>query len=149
MAGPKSSSPKFISRRKFGIATIAVLLLVLFGFFIRERYFYRADVLIAIQTDVTRSEKVLIEDQVKTEESGLLSYFGFGGKSNDKQKRAKKKLNIWDEWMMKQKKMTSIGDIYDKCGELIVPIYSMLTLRINALSFNKLLSREKFSDRIF
>lgn len=114
------SSPAFISRRKCGIAGIVLMLFLIFFYAIRERYFYRADVLIAIQTDVRWTQKV---DEIikksgggeKTEESGVFSYFGFGGETSSEKAKAKKKLDPWDKWMSEQTSMTSIGDIYNRC----------------------------------
>lgn len=113
MAGPKGSSSSFITRRRFAIAGISLALFILFAYVIRERYFYRADVLIAIQTNVHRQTESVQTNKDKEDKEedkgGLLSYLGI------RVKKEEKKMNIWDSWMDKQSKMTSIGDIFDKC----------------------------------
>lgn len=123
------SSPSFCYRRKYSILCILGTLTILF-FVIREKYFYRADVLIAMSapriTDNEQRVQVQIESKVSSDISdgggggGFLTFFGFGSKtSEEKVKKEKKLLNPWDEWMLKHTEMTSIGDIYNKCGELL------------------------------
>jgi len=105
-------SPSVLKRRKYGIAIVFILFFIMFCYFIRERYFYRADVLIAIQTDITQPVTE------KEEKATFLSYLGFGGsKKTDDNKEKERNMNPWDLWMSKQVKMTSIGDIYNRCGE--------------------------------
>ena len=111
-------SPSVVKRRKYGIAVVFALLFIMFCYFIRERYFYRADVLIAIQADITQpaGDAALQKNDIKEEKGGLFSYFGFGGgKKSEEEKEMK--MNPWDRWMSKQVKMTSIGDIYNRCGK--------------------------------
>uniref|UniRef100_A0A7M5WVL8 MD-2-related lipid-recognition domain-containing protein n=2 Tax=Clytia hemisphaerica TaxID=252671 RepID=A0A7M5WVL8_9CNID len=101
------------TKRKLAIVGIAVAVLVLVGYVLRERYFYRADVLIAIQTNVQHARKVVGN---KIGNKGILGFLNFGGKNNVGETDDKKiKTNVWDEWMIKQTAMTSIGDIYDHC----------------------------------
>lgn len=103
----------WLSRRKIGIFAGLVLLTILF-FTIREKYFYRADVLKAVVAVAPKNlPSGSVEVKIKEEKTTLWSYFGFdGGKKQNEKKVVKSK---WDVWVENNPGLTSIGDIWDKC----------------------------------
>ena len=105
------------TKRKLAIVGISIAVLVLVGYVLRERYFYRADVLIAIQTNVKHARKV-VTNKIGSN-GGILGLLRFGGKNNvgETDEVKVETVNVWDAWMIKQTTMTSIGDIYDHCGK--------------------------------
>jgi len=106
------SAAAWFSRRKVGIFFGIVFAVVLF-FVIREKYFYRADGLTAVVAAPRRPPNGEIGVKVvqKTETS-IWSWFGVGKKNNEAKKSD---LNVWDEFMLKNPRLISIGDIWDKC----------------------------------
>ena len=101
------------TRRKITILFISLCVCTFLGYVLREKYFYRADVLVAISSQV---------DSTTTEETkggGVLSFFGLGGGKKEKTggDGGAVKMNVWDAWMKSQPHYTSIGDIYNKCGK--------------------------------
>lgn len=136
------SSPSCLCRRKFAILCIVGTLTVLF-FVIREKYFYRADVLIAMSApvntnDESRRVEVQIESKVSSETGGgFLGFFGFSSKGNKKKEEEKIKTNPWDEWMLRHKEMTSIGDIYDKCGKISLFLKEKTSKDVSKTSLGK------------
>lgn len=76
-----------------------------------------------------------VEVKSKSTEGGstaIWNFFGFGDSNDDLSKKTagkktkKPTMNPWDEWMSHNKEMTSIGDIYNKCGMYLNPIPRVL-----------------------
>ena len=119
------------TKRKLLILVVTLCVFTLLCYVLREKYFFRADVLVAISSrvdntngnDRSESFKTIDESNKKSEDSGeggVLSFLGFG---NSKKKKVSAndggagKLNVWDAWMKQNKHYSSIGDIYNKCGK--------------------------------
>lgn len=135
MTASKSTGCCTCTKKKLLIIFITLCMFTILFYVLREKYFFRADVLVAISsrvdnTNVEYGNDVKKEankiDEIKKEENnegGVLSFFGFG--NNKKKKNVANvagdegagKLNVWDAWMKQNKHFTSIGDIYDKCGK--------------------------------
>ena len=135
----KSSGCCTCTKRKVLIAVITACVFTLLCYVLREKYFFRADVLVAISsrvddTNIQQHDETIKtkdesskEDDDSSDEGGVLSFFGLGGGKKKKNNKAKsgdggdgeagEKINVWDAWMKQNKHFTSIGDIYDKCGK--------------------------------
>ena len=119
MKGSSTGTASWISRRKIYIIVGLVLFACLFVF-IKEKYFYRSDLLKPIQIN---TEKGLTKFKVRLEKNqgGVLGYIlGFG---SSKKENELVELNIWDKWITDHPDLTSIGDIYDKCGKYRIWFY--------------------------
>ena len=119
MKGSSTGTASWISRRKIYIIIGLVLFVCLF-LFIKEKYFYRSDLLKPI---LTNTEKGLTEFKVRIEKNqgSILGYvLGFG---LSKKENKLVEVNIWDKWIIDHPELTSIGDIYDKCGKYRIWFY--------------------------
>ena len=92
----------WFSRRNI-IVLIGVVTSIVLVFYVKETYFIRAGVL-------KRIFEIPGEFPVKEAKTSIWEYFGFGEKYEK---------NIWDLWMDHHPHLSSIGDIYDKCGKIL------------------------------
>ena len=131
MKGSSTGTASWISRRKIYIIVGLVLFACLFVF-IKEKYFYRSDLLKPIQIN---TEKGLTKFKVRLEKNqgGVLGYIlGFG---SSKKENELVELNIWDKWITDRPDLTSIGDIYDKCGKYRIWFYEQCDHPVSVVFF--------------
>lgn len=131
MKGSSTGTASWISRRKIYITVGLVLFACLFVF-IKEKYFYRSDLLKPIQIN---TEKGLTKFKVRLEKNqgGVLGYIlGFG---SSKKENELVELNIWDKWITDHPDLTSIGDIYDKCGKYRIWFYEQCDHPVSVVFF--------------
>ena len=131
MKGSSTGTASWISRRKIYIIVGLVLFACLFVF-IKEKYFYRSDLLKLIQIN---TEKGLTKFKVRLEKNqgGILGYIlGFG---SSKKENELVELNIWDKWITDHPDLTSIGDIYDKCGKYRIWFYEQCDHPVSVVFF--------------
>lgn len=131
MKGSSTGTASWISRRKIYIIVGLVLFACLFVF-IKEKYFYRSDLLKPIQIN---TEKGLTKFKVRLEKNqgGVLGYIlGFG---SSKKENELVELNIWDKWITDHPDLTSIGDIYDKCGKHRIWFYEQCDHPVSVVFF--------------
>lgn len=131
MKGSSTGTASWISRRKIYIIVGLVLFACLFVF-IKEKYFYRSDLLKPIQIN---TEKGLTKFKVRLEKNqgGVLGYIlGFG---SSKKENELAELNIWDKWIIDHPDLKSIGDIYDKCGKYRIWFYEQCDRPVSVVFF--------------
>lgn len=131
MKGSSTGTASWISRRKIYIIVGLVLFACLFVF-IKEKYFYRSDLLKPIQIN---TEKGLTKFKVRLEKNqgGILRYIlGFGSR---KKENELVEVNIWDKWIIDHPDLTSIGDIYDKCGKYRIWFYEQCDHPVSVVFF--------------
>lgn len=101
-----------VSRRKLVIFTGIIGVMILY-FAVREKYIYRSDILVSIpmRHNVHRFN---VKHQTVGNNSRLNS--SAAGNVGDMTEIAEMyRVSIWDTWVESNPRMTSIGDIYDKC----------------------------------
>jgi len=110
---PSNSSAAWFSRRKV-IIFMVLISLIGFLFIIKEKYFYRADILKPMNTQAVHNPATYnkIQVHIKETKASIWGYFGLGSKD---EKPVEKKLPIWDVWMAEHSTFYPIGDIYDIC----------------------------------
>lgn len=131
MKGSSTGTASWISRRKIYIIVGLVLFACLFVF-IKEKYFYRSDLLKPIQIN---TEKGLTKFKVRLEKNqgGVLGYIlGYG---SSKKENELVELNIWDKWITDHPDLTSIGDIYDRCGKYRIWFYEQCDHPVSVVFF--------------
>ena len=98
--------PLWASRKKLFLLIAIVTFIVLF-FTVREKYFYRTD---ALKPIFHLNHKTKSNLDIQKNVGGFFDFV-------KEQLEVVDQRNSWDLWMDEHPQLTSIGDIYDKCGK--------------------------------
>ena len=115
---PKSSVASFLSRRKIPILLGLICFTVVF-FYVRQKFFYRSDLLQPIARTITKHKESWKKLEVKIKQTSWWSFFSksSGGAKADSIDAELRRKRLWDDWMEDHPELSSIGDIWDSCGK--------------------------------
>ena len=77
-------------------------------YIIKEKYFYASDCLAPVHAK--------LDNLVRNAHNAIAKHIpSWKNKNGGLKVKVKTKTNIWEEWMLQNPHMSSIGDIYDRC----------------------------------